>query len=47
MTAKRNTMAGFPSFDEQGHHRLMAVTQQEIENRLWTPLCGDRARPQV
>lgn len=26
---------GSPPFDEQGHPQLMAVTQQEIENRLW------------
>src|SRR3954447_10022053 len=32
----KNTMAfGSLPFDEQGHPRLMAVTQQEIENRLW------------
>ncbi|WP_431932811.1 N-6 DNA methylase [Nonomuraea jabiensis] len=35
MTSRNTTAFGPQPFDEQGHPQLMAVTQQEIENRLW------------
>ena len=32
---QEHTAFGSPPLDEHGHHRPMAVTQREIENRLW------------